>query len=74
MPEVSAVGPDLAQDVFQLHGAEASGRAVLRRGLRRVQVREVLAGLPRRTVAGEGCGGRTTGCAANAPPGRSLDA
>ena len=61
MSEITTVGLDLAKNVFQLHGADASGRAVLRRKLRRKlrrgQVLEVLAGLPRCTVAMEACGG-----------------
>jgi transposase len=55
--EIATVALDLATNVFQLHGADASGRAVLRRKLRRGQVLEVLAGLPRCTVAMEACGG-----------------
>ena len=57
MSEIATVGLDLAKNVFQLHGADASGRSVLRRKLRRGQVLEVLAGLPRCTVAMEACGG-----------------
>ena len=57
MSEITTVGLDLAKNVFQLHGADASGRAVLRRKLRRGQVLEMLAGLPRCTVAMEACGG-----------------
>lgn len=57
MSEITTVGLDLAKNVFQLHGADASGRVVLRRKLRRGQVLEVLAGLSRCTVAMEACGG-----------------
>jgi transposase len=57
MSEITAVELDLAKTVFQLPGADASGRAVLRRKLRRGQVLEVPAGLPRCTVAMEACGG-----------------
>lgn len=57
MSEITTVGLDLAKNVFQLHGADASGRVVLRRKLRRGQVLEVLAGLPLCTVAMEACGG-----------------
>ena len=38
MSEIITVGLDLAKNVFQAHGADASGRAVLRRKLRRDQV------------------------------------
>ena len=51
MSEIITVGLDLAKNVFQLHGADASGRAAMRRKLRRSQVLEVLAGLPSCTVA-----------------------
>jgi transposase len=36
--EVSIVGLDLAKHVFQLHGADARGRPVLRWKLRRTQM------------------------------------
>ena len=51
MSEIATVGLDLAKNVFQVHGADASGRAVLRRTLRRGQVLEFPAGLPLCTVA-----------------------
>jgi transposase len=35
MSEIITVGLDLAKNVFQAHGADASGRAVLRKKLRR---------------------------------------
>lgn len=38
MSEIIAVGLDLAKDVFQAHGADAAGRAVLRKKQRRNQV------------------------------------
>jgi hypothetical protein len=31
--QVSVVGLDLAKSVFQVHGADAAGKAVIRRGL-----------------------------------------
>jgi transposase len=34
MSEITTVGLDLAENVFQVHGADASGRAVLRKRLR----------------------------------------
>lgn len=55
--KILTIGLDLAKNVFQLHGADASGRAVLRRKLRRGQVLEFLGGLPSCTVAMEACGG-----------------
>lgn len=35
MFEITTVGLDLAENVFQAHGADVSGRAVLRKKLRR---------------------------------------
>ena len=57
MSEITTVGLDLAKNVFRLHGADASGRAMLRRKLRRAEELEFLAGLPSCTVAMEACGG-----------------
>ena len=57
MSEIITVGLDLAKTVFQLHGADASGRAVLRKKLRRDQVRAFFSQLPRCVVAMEACGG-----------------
>ena len=37
MSEIITVGLDLAKNVFQAHGADASGRALLRKKLRRDQ-------------------------------------
>ena len=37
MSEVSVVGLDLAKHVFQVHGADASGRVVLSMRLQRAQ-------------------------------------
>ncbi len=38
MSEIITVGLDLAKNVFQVHGADGAGRAVLRKKLRREQV------------------------------------
>lgn len=40
MDEITTLGIDLAKSVFQLHGVDAEGRAVLRRQLRRSQMGE----------------------------------
>ena len=40
MSEIITVGLDLAKNVFQVHGADGVGRAVLRKKLRRAQVLE----------------------------------
>jgi transposase len=57
MAEITTVGLDLAKNVFQLHGADALGRAVLRKKLRRDQVLAFFAQLPVCVVAMEACGG-----------------
>ena len=40
MDKITILGIDLAKSVFQLHGVDAEGRAVLRRQLRRSQMLE----------------------------------
>ncbi len=57
MSEIITVGLDLAKNVFQVHGADGAGRAVLRKKLRRAQVLEVFSQLPSCVVAMEACGG-----------------
>jgi len=56
MSEISIIGLDLAKQVFQVHGAEAAGRAVLRRQLKRREVLAFFAELSPCTVAMEACG------------------
>ncbi len=57
MSEIITVGLDLAKNVFQVHGADGNGRAVLRKKLRRAQVLEFFGQLPACAVAMEVCGG-----------------
>jgi transposase len=57
MSEIITVGLDLAKNVFQAHGADGAGRAVLRKKLRRGQVLEFFGQLPSCVVAMEACGG-----------------
>ena len=57
MSEIATVGPDLAKHVFQVHGADPSGRMTLRRKVRRDQVLGFFSQLPRCVVAMEACGG-----------------
>ena len=54
---ITTIGLDLAKNVFQAHGADGAGGAVLRRKLRRDQVLSFLGALPACTVAMEACGG-----------------
>lgn len=57
MREISVVGLDLAKNVFQVHGADAGGSAVLRRKLRRSEVLPFFAKLSPCLVGMEACGG-----------------
>jgi len=57
MTEVSMIGLDLAKNVFQVHGVDASGAVVLRRQLRRSQVEKFFAQFPPVLVGVEACGG-----------------
>src|SRR5437868_13127233 len=57
MSEVSTVGLDLAKMVFQAHGADASGRVIFCKTLRRPKVLEFFGKLRPCVVAMEACGG-----------------
>ena len=54
--EVSTIGLDIAKRVFQAHGVDASGKAVLRRKLQRSEVVAFLKGLQPCPVGIEACG------------------
>lgn len=56
MGEVITIGLDTAKSVFEVHGRDASGAVVLRRRLKRAQVEEFFAGLPKAVVGLEACG------------------
>ncbi len=55
MNEVITIGLDLAKSVFQVHGVDASGKAVIRRQLRRRQVLGFFKRLPPCLVGLEAC-------------------
>lgn len=57
MKKLTVIGLDLAKAVFQVHGADEDGRAVMRKTLRRGQVAEFFAQLPACLVGMEACGG-----------------
>ena len=57
MSEVTIIGLDLAKNVFQVHGADSSGHAVIRKKLRRDQVLSFFSQVPPCVVAMEACGG-----------------
>jgi transposase len=52
---ITTVGLDLAKNLFQVHGADAQGRPVLKRRLAREKVREFFADLPPCLVGLEAC-------------------
>ena len=54
---ITTIGLDIAKRVFQVHGANASGRAMLRRKLQRGEVLAFFEGLPAPCLVGiEACG------------------
>jgi transposase len=55
MSEITTIGLDLAKNVFQVHGVDASERIVVRRRLRRGQVLTWFAGLSPCLVGMEAC-------------------
>ena len=57
MSEITTIGLALAKHVFQAHGADPSGRAVLRKTLRRDRVLAFFSQLPPCVGAVEACGG-----------------
>ena len=56
MAEITTICLDLAKSWFQVHGADAQGRPVLRKKLARGKVLEFFAGLPPCLVGMEACG------------------
>jgi transposase len=57
MSEIKVLAVDLAKTVFQLHGVDERGKALMRKQVRRRQVLECMAQVPPCTVAMEACGG-----------------
>jgi len=53
--EITTIGLDIAKRVFQAHGADAMGKAVLRRKLQRAEVLTFFAALPPCLVGIEAC-------------------
>lgn len=54
--QITTIGIDLAKNVFQVHGANERGKAVLRKQLRREQVMAFFANLPACLIGMEACG------------------
>ena len=53
---ITTLGIDVAKNVFQLHGVDARGRAVLSRRVKRSQLLETVASLPPCVIGMEACG------------------
>ena len=54
--KITTVGIDLAKNVFQVHGVNEHGKAVLKKQLRRDQIAEFFAQLPPCLIGMEACG------------------
>src|SRR6202163_2622227 len=54
--QITTIGLDLAKSVFQVHGIDAAGQAVVRKSLRRAQMLPFFAKLPPCLVGIEACG------------------
>lgn len=54
---ITTIGVDLAKNVFQVHGVDERGKAVLRKQLKRAQMRSYFANLPACLIGMEACGG-----------------
>jgi transposase len=59
--QLCTIGIDIAKNVFQVHGVNATGKVVLTRQLRRKQVLEVFAKLPPCLIGMEACARRIIG-------------
>jgi transposase len=55
MKEISVLGIDLAKNVFQLHGNDSNGRAVLKKQLKREKLLSFIANIPPCVIAMEAC-------------------
>ena len=55
MGEVSTIGLDIAESVFQVHGVDGVGAVVIRKRISRLKMLEFFADLPRCLVGIEAC-------------------
>ncbi len=53
--KVTTIGIDLAKSVFQIHGVDERGKAVLRKSLKRAEVLKFFANLPPCLIGSEAC-------------------
>lgn len=56
MNDINLLAIDIAKNIFQLHGIDKIGKAVLKKRLSRVKLPEFIANLPTCTVVVEACG------------------
>src|SRR5689334_20208965 len=54
--EITTIGLDIAKRVLQVHGIDGTGKAVLRRKLKRAEVLAFFGSLPRSLIGIEACG------------------
>ncbi|ONO99696.1 IS110 family transposase, partial [Burkholderia cenocepacia] len=54
--QITTIGIDLAKNVFQVHGVDVRGKAVLKRQLKRSQMVTFFANLPACLIGMEACG------------------
>ena len=54
--KITTIGIDLAKNVFQIHGADARGKAVLKKALKREQMAAFFTNLPPCLIGMEACG------------------
>jgi transposase len=57
MNKISVIGLDLAKNVFQVHGVDGEGEVVVRKQLKRSQVRRFFTNVEPCLVGMEACGG-----------------
>ncbi len=57
MEKITVIGLDLAKNIFQVHGANARGKKLLSKKLKRSEVMEFFASQPPCLVGMEACGG-----------------
>ena len=57
MNKISVLGLDLAKNVFQVHGVDTDGEVVVRKQLRRSEMRKYFAKLEPCLIGMEACGG-----------------
>ena len=55
--KANMLGIDLAKNIFQIHGVDSSGKAVLKKRIKREGLLAYMANIPTCKVAMEACGG-----------------